>query len=162
MKTSSEDLKKFVLQSLDTNGTFGKIKAQIKSSIYKLIESQDRKTQMDNGFLLENPLASKAMQTGVGKLCAEIICEFMSFYHMDYSLSVFSPECNLQNIQIKKEEIQSKLGIINSDTSSPILLQLITLLEKAGMLNLKALKQNSNSSNNFNSAKPPIPLDNWK
>lgn len=46
-------------------------------------------------FHWENPKARKVMSTDAGYLCAEMIKEFLEYYDLDYTLSIYMPEVNL-------------------------------------------------------------------
>eukprot|EP00696_Hemimastix_kukwesjijk_P013302 gnl/Hemi2/26664_TR8952_c0_g1_i1.p1 gnl/Hemi2/26664_TR8952_c0_g1~~gnl/Hemi2/26664_TR8952_c0_g1_i1.p1 ORF type:complete len:173 (+),score=66.74 gnl/Hemi2/26664_TR8952_c0_g1_i1:123-641(+) len=59
-------------------------------------------------------LVAQTLQTkGVlGKLLAELICEFLQFYQLDYTLSVFSPEAVMPTDTLPdRPQLASRLGI---------------------------------------------------
>ena len=61
-----------------------------------------------------------------GLLCAEIIREFMQFYHMKHSLHVFVPEMSLsEDFPKRREEIEREANIADKDPSKPLLLRLL-------------------------------------
>jgi len=68
---------------------------------------------MGCGLNWENNSLYKVADTKVGTLIAEIMREFMEHLRMDYSLSVFIPECSISPERLNKEEILSKCGIKN-------------------------------------------------
>ena len=90
-----EELKNTVIQTLGSNGVLGKLRAQLRSSVFSVIENQDSQSKMQVGFQWENPLAPKITETPEGQLCIDMIREFLEFYRMDYTLSTFLPECSL-------------------------------------------------------------------
>ena len=60
---------------------------------------------------------------------AEIIRDFMQFYKMEHSLSVFQAEMGLStDFPMQKFEIERQADITDKDTSKPLMLK---LLEKA-------------------------------
>ena len=108
-----EDLKNLVIQSLETRGVLGQIRAKLRSSVFKIVDEQDQKLNMGCGLNWENSSLYKVADTKIGTLIAEIMREFMEHLRMDYSLSVFIPECSISPERLNKEEILSKCGVKN-------------------------------------------------
>jgi len=75
---------------------------------------------MGCGLSWENNSLYKVADTKVGTLIAEIMREFMEYLRMDYSLSVFIPECSISPERLNKEEILSKCGIKNPQLFSEL------------------------------------------
>ncbi len=66
------------------------------------------------------------MQDAKGVICAELVRDFLEHYKLDYSLSIFMPEVNLnQQQKVQKEEISQKVGLPPSDGQQPLLMQLL-------------------------------------
>ena len=126
-----EDMKNLLIQALETRGVLGQIRSKLRSSVFKIVDDQDQKFNMGCGLKWENPTLYKITDTRIGQLSAELIREFMEYLRMDYSLSVFIPECSISPEKIKKEEIFGKLGFkpgctINSKIAeSPVLYMII-------------------------------------
>jgi len=106
-----EDMKNLVIQSLETRGVLGQIRAKLRSSVFKVVDEQDQRYNMGCGLKWENTLLYKVADTKMGTLTAELIREYMEYLRMDYSLSVFIPECSISPERLKKEEILGKLGV---------------------------------------------------
>jgi hypothetical protein len=106
-----DDMKNLLIQALETRGVLGQIRAKLRSSVFKIVDDQDQKFNMGCGLKWENPTLYKITDTKIGQLSAELIREFMEYLKMDYSLSVFIPECSISPERIRKEEIFGKLGI---------------------------------------------------
>jgi len=51
----------------------------------------------------------------------QLIQEFLEFYRLDYSLSIFKPETNLIG-KVDKAELADKVGIEGADATQPLLL----------------------------------------
>lgn len=65
-----------------------------------------------------------------GLLCAELIREFLTFYKMDHTLSVFVPEMSLHpDFKKSRDEMSRECGVMKSqdDQSKPLIL---TMVEK--------------------------------
>ncbi len=91
-----DELKNLVIQTLETNGILGQLRAQLRSCVFKVIDNQDQVEKgHGSGFHWENPMARKIMQQASGLICTELIKDFLEFYKLDYSLSIFMPEVNL-------------------------------------------------------------------
>ena len=91
-----DELKNLVIQTLETNGILGQLRAQLRSCVFKVIDNQDQVEKgQGSGFHWENPNAKKVLQHTSGLLCAELIRDFLEFYKLDYTLSIFMPEVNL-------------------------------------------------------------------
>lgn len=127
MAAPIDELKNLVLQSLEGAGVLGQIRAHLRSCVFKIVEQQDPSSKSNSYFMRGNPLAQKAIETETGKICAELIKEFMEFYHLDYSLNIFTPELNLENQPVKKDEIQAKLGLADKKIENfPVLYHIIS------------------------------------
>jgi FGFR1 oncogene partner len=131
-----DELKNLVLQTLETNGMLGEIRAKLRSCVFKVIDQQESGVKKDAGFHWQNPLAMKIMQTEEGAFCAELIREFLEFYRMDYSLEVFLPEANLTTEPKSRDEIERSMGFENGDRSIPVLMILLQQFFKGGKSNI--------------------------
>lgn len=115
-----EEMKNLLIQALETRGVLGQIRAKLRSSVFKIVDDQDQKFNMGCGLKWENPSLYKISDTKIGALSAELIREFMEYLKMDYSLSVFIPECSISPERIKKDDIHSKLGIRVDESSAEL------------------------------------------
>jgi len=61
-----------------------------------------------------------------GQVALELIMDFLEFFKMDYTSSVFTHESNLKDAS-KRDELQRKLGL-RSENNKPVLFQLINAL----------------------------------
>lgn len=123
-------MKNLVIQTLETRGILGQIRAKLRSAVFKVVDDQESKlnTQPSGcGLKWENPNLYKVKETSMGGLTAEMIREYLEFFRMDYSLSVFIPECSISPERLKKEEIHARLGLNLSsfNTDLPFLYYII-------------------------------------
>ena len=60
-------------------------------------------------------------------ICAELVKEFLEFYKLDYTLSIYMPEVNLNQQQaLSKEELGNKVGLGSVlDSHKPVMMQLV-------------------------------------
>ena len=52
---------------------------------------------------------------------AELIREFMEFYHLDYTLAIFGPETNLKGKTPDKQGLATRAGVKQLPKDKPIL-----------------------------------------
>jgi FGFR1 oncogene partner len=124
-----DELKNLVIQTLETNGILGQLRAQLRSCVFKVIDNQEQVEKSQSSFHWENPQAKKIMQSSQGVVCAELIREFLEFYRLDYTLQIYMPEVNLNHQQaMGKEELTKRAGLPASNgapENKPILMQLL-------------------------------------
>jgi hypothetical protein len=61
-----------------------------------------------------------------------MIKEYLDFYRMEYTLSVYVPEAALSNQEsLSREELQRKAGL-QSQTQTPLLVQMLKQLKSGG------------------------------
>ena len=107
-------MKELIIQSLETKGVLGQIRAHLRSAVFKVVDEQDQQFNTGCGLKWENKTLYKILETKIGTLLAEIIREFMEYFRMDYSLSIFIPECGISPERLNKKEILGKLGIMSN------------------------------------------------
>lgn len=88
------ELKGLVVQSLEANGVLSQLRAQIRSSVFRVIDASESE-QKKSAMFWENPKCQQIYNESEGKVCLQLIHDLMVFYKMDYSLSVFTNEANL-------------------------------------------------------------------
>jgi FOP N terminal dimerisation domain len=126
------DLKNIVIQSLESNGVLSQLRAQIRSSVFKIIEDQESREGRSPAFFWENPLCQKIHKTTEGPIALELMHEFMEFYRMDFTCNVFVHEANYkatterQALGTRGSPV-NKLNIGNADPAKPLL---ATIIEK--------------------------------
>ena len=109
-----EEKKELIIQSLETKGVLGQIRAHLRSAVFKVVDEQDQQFNTGCGLKWENKTLYKILETKIGTLLAEIIREFMEYFRMDYSLSIFIPECGISPERLNRKEILGKLGIMSN------------------------------------------------
>ena len=112
-----EEMKELIIQSLETKGVLGQIRAHLRSAVFKVVDEQDQQFNTGCGLKWENKTLYKILETKIGTLLAEIIREFMEYFRMDYSLSIFIPECGISPERLNRKEILGKLGIMSNPSN---------------------------------------------
>lgn len=86
-----DELKNLMIQTLEANGILGQLRAQIRCSVFKIIDNQD---DMENpgargksALHWENQRARELLRTSgaTSILLAELIREYLEFYSLDYT-----------------------------------------------------------------------------
>ena len=126
-----DELKNLVIQSLETNGVLGQVRAQLRSCVFKVIDNQDQVEQRKSSFHFENPRAKALRESKQASLLAELIQEFLEFYRLDYTLAIFKPETNLTGA-IDKGSLAQKAGMPRPEPDTPLLLQLLNAFNEGG------------------------------
>ena len=108
-----------------------------------MVNEQDQQFKLGCGLKWENPTLYKIIETKIGSLLSEIIREFMEYFRMDYSLSIFIPECGISPERLKKEEIFGKMGLFNQNEQFLSQLQL-PLLYYILFFFMESIKQDPN------------------
>eukprot|EP00930_Biecheleria_cincta_P037363 TRINITY_DN25630_c0_g1_i1.p1 TRINITY_DN25630_c0_g1~~TRINITY_DN25630_c0_g1_i1.p1 ORF type:complete len:573 (+),score=152.85 TRINITY_DN25630_c0_g1_i1:68-1786(+) len=122
---NAEELKNLVLQTLETNGVLGQIRAQLRANVYKAIDCDEEQVAAE-------PSKAKLTKSPVGKLMAEIVAEFFEFYQLRHSLSVFLLESNLGKDRRNSAEVAFDAGLVRVGTETSILEQLTGLAAGSG------------------------------
>ena len=98
IKVQMDDLKNLVIQTLEEEGTLGTLRAQLRSRVFKAIEKNaEPAAKQAAGFQWQNPAAQKVHESEESRLIAQMVKEYLDFYRMEYTLSVYTPEAALQN-----------------------------------------------------------------
>jgi len=128
-----DDLKNVVIQTLEEEGTLGQLRAQLRARVFKAIEKNaEPAAKQAAGFQWQNPAAQKVHETEEARLVAHMIKEYLDFYRMEYTLSVYVPEAALSNQEsLSREELQRKAGL-QSQTQTPLLVQMLKQLKSGG------------------------------
>jgi len=128
-----DDLKNVVIQTLEEEGTLGQLRAQLRARVFKAIEKNaEPAAKQAAGFQWQNPAAQKVHETEEARLVAHMIKEYLDFYRMEYTLSVYVPEAALSNQEsLSREELQRKAGL-QSQTQTPLLVQMLKQLKSSG------------------------------
>ena len=120
-----------VIESLEQEGFIDQLKARLRAQVVQKLEAE-KKQQLGSAAKYMKPLSLSTTRKVVGNedglLIAELIREFLSFYKMEHTLSVFIPEMSLHaDFPKRREEMARECGIGRSDydESKPLLLSMV-------------------------------------
>ncbi|CDW91463.1 fgfr1 oncogene partner [Stylonychia lemnae] len=144
-----EDLKTLVIQSLENEGTLSSLRTQLRARVYKAIEKQmepgSKSSSSNQQQQMQNVPAQKVHESEEGKLLAQLVREYLEFYRMEYSLSVYLPEVALSNQENPQREDLCKKASLKppqaQESSAPLLVHLIRQLRQ---IQSQPLEQNDN------------------
>ena len=68
-----EEMKNLIIQSLETKGVLGQIRANLRSAVFKMVNEQDQQFKLGCGLKWENPTLYKIIETKIGTLLSEVI-----------------------------------------------------------------------------------------
>lgn len=129
-----KEAKEVVLEEMEKMGLISTMKAQIKSSVLKILEKQKQSVKHNVEFDYMTPL-NRQNKTKEILLAFHVIKEFLQFYEMEYTIPIFENESNIRE-NVKRETLSNELSLnynnlISSNTESkPILVQLITAYQQ--------------------------------
>jgi len=112
------ELRDLLIQSLDANGVLGKIKAELRASVFLAIDCLEAQDQSKNKSPLSNPKLKKFISENNGELCLDLILEFMQHFNLDYSSAVFVPETNSTGVLKNRQQLCAKLNLKESEVPS--------------------------------------------
>ncbi|XP_048769351.1 centrosomal protein 43-like isoform X2 [Ostrea edulis] len=105
------ELRDLVAQTLETNGVLGKIRAQLRASVFLALEEQEQ--SQDKSFA--NPALKQYLTTKEGQAVAGLVREFLEYFNLDYTLAVFEPEAGIGPNKGDRQQLARELNIIESD-----------------------------------------------
>ncbi|KAI4470592.1 fgfr1 oncogene partner/lish domain-containing protein [Holotrichia oblita] len=122
------ELRDLISQTLEANGCFSKIRAQLRASIYLALDEDDAFQKKE---FLPNKKLHSSLETNEGKLMFCIVREFLEQFDLEFTISVFEPESHMGSSYeyLGRQKLIQGLSIPNlkQESSDPILLQLIQL-----------------------------------
>lgn len=116
---ASETLTTMVTSALEARGVLGKIRAELRASVFSAIhEQQSAKTSA----------LPACLNTAPGHLAVQLVLDLLKVCKLDYSLAVLGPEAGLSGESTDRTAIANALGLklANDDNGEPLLLSLIS------------------------------------
>ncbi|KAF5290291.1 hypothetical protein FQR65_LT11625 [Abscondita terminalis] len=124
------ELRDLVAQTLEQNGCLPKIRAQLRASIFLALDENEEVQKKEP---LQNKKIKTHLDSKLGRAMFCVVREFLEFFNLDFTISVFEPESYLgTGYQYStRSQIIKDLGISQLDETStvPLLHQLIELAQ---------------------------------
>ncbi|XP_070165893.1 GRIP and coiled-coil domain-containing protein isoform X2 [Polyergus mexicanus] len=111
------ELRDLVVQTLENNGVLAKIRAELRASVFLALEEQD---SVMNPEPLLNKTVKQYLSNSEGKLLFSLVREFLEYFGLDYTISVYDPETYLgkEYNYVGRNKLCEELGI---DSTEPLL-----------------------------------------
>lgn len=140
------ELRDLIMQNLENCGFLNKIKAEIRAGVFLALEEDGNlKTKIP----ILNQKFDDFINTAEGKLTVSLIREFLVYYSLNFTLSIFDPEVASPSY-ISRSELCDQLNVKTLNEEEPLL---VTLLK--GIFEVQNLSSSNKSSEDFNSSYKP-------
>eukprot|EP00731_Ephydatia_muelleri_P031968 Em0023g475a len=116
------ELRDLVTQTLENKGVLGKIRAQLRASVFVALEEQE---SMKTPHAFVSRRLRDYLQTQEGQLAAGIVREFLEHFELDFTRSVFDPETNILTSYLGRERLASTIGLDAERNDAPLLTQIL-------------------------------------
>ncbi|KAK7107854.1 centrosomal protein 43-like isoform X1 [Littorina saxatilis] len=125
------ELRDLVAQTLEANGTLGKLRAQLRASVFLALEEQES-VQNRTPFL--NKELKRFLSTEDGHLVTSLVREFLEFFHLEFTLAVFNPETGLSEEPESRSALAGQLNLPQgpSGGETPLLLEVLRSCRSGG------------------------------
>ncbi|XP_064604114.1 centrosomal protein 43-like isoform X2 [Liolophura sinensis] len=125
------ELRDLVAQTLESNGVLGKIRAELRASVFLTLEEQES-VQNKTPFL--NAELKKFLITKEGRLVAGLVQEFLEHFNLEFTQAVFEPESGVKSVYDGRESLAHELNLhvdatIGDNNKQPLLKELVTRLQ---------------------------------
>nr|CAI5838252.1 unnamed protein product [Callosobruchus analis] len=136
------EFRDLITQTLEANGCLANIRAQLRASI---VLALDEDPEISCRQPMMNNRVKQFLDTAEGRVMFGIVHEFLEFFSLYSTLSVYQAESYLHNNNNYKgrEKLIEDLGLSSQDESNPILFHLI----KIAQVHLNSDILNSNVTN---------------
>lgn len=116
-----DNLKTAVIQDLEHSGFLDKLRAELRAKLFKTAELHENKAQVARQETAE------VLSSELGQICTALIKDFLESFKLNYSLSVFIPECHLGEDRADIEELEQMFQV-KSEVGKPLLFSVIEYL----------------------------------
>lgn len=111
------ELRDLVVQTLENNGVLAKVRAELRASVFLALEEQE---SVMNPEPLLNKTVKQYLANSEGKLLFSLVREFLEYFGLDYTISVYDPETYFgkEYNYIGRNKLCEELGI---ESNEPLL-----------------------------------------
>ncbi|KAK3577973.1 hypothetical protein CHS0354_008917 [Potamilus streckersoni] len=130
------ELRDLVAQTLEANGVLGKIRAQLRASVFLALEEQES-VQNKTPFL--NHDLKKLLSTKEGRMIAGLVREFLEYFNLEFSLAVFDSEAGCGPNISEREGLAKELNIPGTDgpPKGPLLAEVLRITREEKITRVK-------------------------
>ncbi|XP_029038974.1 uncharacterized protein LOC117607411 isoform X1 [Osmia lignaria lignaria] len=111
------ELRDLVVQTLENNGVLAKVRAELRASVFLALEEQE---SVMNPEPLLNKTVKQYLANSEGKLLFSLVREFLEYFGLDYTISVYDPETYFgkEYNYVGRNKLCEELGI---ESNEPLL-----------------------------------------
>lgn len=108
------ELRDLVVQTLENNGVLAKVRAELRASVFLALEEQE---SVMNPEPLLNKTVKQYLANSEGKLLFSLVREFLEYFGLDYTISVYDPETYIgkEYNYVGRNKLCEELGITSSE-----------------------------------------------
>eukprot|EP00762_Andalucia_godoyi_P000404 ANDGO_03264.mRNA.1 Protein TONNEAU 1b len=140
-----DNLKDLVIKTLESKGVLGRLKAELRSSVYNAIQAE---ADTENIKIAPSERAHALHSDADALFAAQMISEFLEFFGLQFSKSVFLPEVSIKTENtLSADDCRKQLGLDLASPSTqtePVLLSLMHAYR-----NLKQYRYAANEDEEF-------------
>ncbi|XP_034942641.1 putative uncharacterized protein DDB_G0293878 [Chelonus insularis] len=140
------ELRDLVVQTLENNGVLAKVRAELRASVFLALEEQE---SVINPEPLLNKTVKQYLAKSEGKLLFSLVREFLEYFGLDYTISVYDPETYIgkEYNYMGRKKLCEKLGI---NSTEPLLGELLKNSINRAFTNSKNEQTNNSTFNKSN------------
>lgn len=109
------ELRDLVSQTLETNGVLGKLRAQLRASVFLALDEQD---PVKHKAPFRNQDFKRFASSNEGQQILDVVREFLQFFNLEYSLAVFNAEADCSPEPVVRKTLAKQLELTESTETS--------------------------------------------
>ncbi|XP_076237814.1 uncharacterized protein LOC143181318 [Calliopsis andreniformis] len=138
------ELRDLVVQTLENNGVLAKVRAELRASVFLALEEQE---SVMNPEPLLNKTVKQYLANSEGKLLFSLVREFLEYFGLDYTISVYDPETYFgkEYNYVGRNKLCEELGI---ESNEPLLGEILKNSMNSAFNHIQKNETNENRLNN--------------
>ncbi|XP_076289866.1 uncharacterized protein LOC143213685 isoform X3 [Lasioglossum baleicum] len=146
------ELRDLVVQTLENNGVLAKVRAELRASVFLALEEQE---SVMNPEPLLNKTVKQYLANSEGKLLFSLVREFLEYFGLDYTISVYDPETYFgkEYNYVGRNKLCEELGI---ESNEPLLGEILKNSMISAFNNTQKNETNNSRFNKTNESETNI------
>ncbi|CAL1274770.1 unnamed protein product [Larinioides sclopetarius] len=116
------ELRDLIIQNLEESGLLNKIKAELRAGVLLAFEEE---SSLRSKIPLFNKKFDEFMEKKDGKLVLSLVREFLEYFNLNFTISVFDPEIATSSPYLNRTDLCKELNLKNSDFDGPVISALL-------------------------------------